>query len=722
MEWGTDQRQQLRFPISRDEGATGLIDLAPTRQVVEIADLSLGGAGLVLPRPEILDGTPQFQLGLHWPDWSGETPVDVVHVRHGVNGVAPQVGVRFRRQGEDFLRDLCRYLVRSHSNNLLRPSSFQGSTLVTTTDKRRLRRTLLHCCRQQARLRLYELNGALVGAFYPTAFGSACLSGAVGLLPGERLRPGMTYDLVLHSFNSLYRFRVPLVEQRGIEASFRLPDEMAWGATRFHARVATGVDYPVWLEFIHPQIPGKALRKCAREVGFGGASFPLDVEEDMIAPGTVIESALLRLPSGHSVACRCVIRHTYREPSGSYACGLQILDFVGGAREVWVEQILRRLNPEVRAATAADLEEVWQVLERSGYLEEKPLKAGESLRDDYMRVWSALTTTPTTRCWVHRQDGYALGTVSSSPLYSKSCLIHHLGVDREQDAELKLVVLGNLVYRTLLQWLTGRHPETNLVAYFDAERPFNKVAWFDFLDAFRGMSQLDKREVNVIDCSTASDALVRLARSCRSWVRKATPSDIECVSADLLERDGPFVHDAFDYHPSKFALERNFDAAGATLQRKRHLFVVGSPDQPLSYAICESSTLGANIFSLYDTCRIVIHDGHAADHVAIRDELFCAAAEYYRNLGCSGFLVVQARGDAEPPAECTAYLAKAIRAVVGPDLFPRWAEYLNEVWTHMTESAKHRGPVHSPRTHRLEQRIPGGASPHVTAVLASSRP
>lgn len=371
----TNLRRQLRFVIGADEGASGSLDAARGRAQVQIADLSLGGAGLVVPQAELLNGSKRFRLGLKWPNWSGETHVDLVHLRREFGNAPPHVGVRFLGHDEPFLQALSRYLVHTHSEVSGRsPLLTRPADTSLCADERRVLRLLRQCCTKRTRMRVYDEAGLLVGSFYPATLDVECIEGTLDLLPGQKVMLHQAYDLTLHSFNSLYRLQTTLLRKQALTASFSRPDEMIWGLTRSHARIRVGTEFPVWLEFLHPQIPGKILRKLARDVGFAGLSFGLDLERDMIAAGTVIDSAILRLPGGLSLACRGIIRHTFRELSGAFACGVQLIDFAGSAHDVWANEILRRLNPDVARASTGDLDDVWNVLETSGYLEEKPFK------------------------------------------------------------------------------------------------------------------------------------------------------------------------------------------------------------------------------------------------------------------------------------------------------------------------------------------------------------
>jgi len=682
MPQGHEQRLQLRFPVPDEDGVIGLLDGpgSSRRVVVGVHDLSLTGAGLLVPDLRLFEnGRPL--LGLHRSEHVlGQTPIEPVHVdQFESNGKSVQVvGVRFRNQTEPFLQMLCRYLVQRHSQLPDRPPFLANlAAFDEQIDSKRVRRLLVHCCRRGRPLKLHGFGGEPVGVLTPQAMRRDRL---VGLLHGDPtlLRPDQPCYLTLASFTALHVMPTQVVGREGLRVSLAMPLRLLEGGVRRAGRLLSGVGFPVHLEFLHPQLPGRMMRKLALEVGLGGLRFELNVEDDLLAPGTVIESAALRLPDGRFIACRCVVRHTSTE-EGRYVCGVEFTDLPGYGRQLWTEELIARMNPEVEEATPFNLHEVWEVFERSGYLEEKPRERMLGMRRPFIQTWSKLIgRREGSRCWLYRDRSQAVGTISASRIYSNTWLVHHMAVDRELSAARKLIILADLFPRTAFQWLCGVEPGGNVLGYFDANRSFNQGVWLSFFDQQPPDAPQDVQRIHLWDVSL--QGLV-LPSACPGLdVGPATAEELAQVSADLMARDGAFVHRALDLAPDRLCLA---DLAATSLCRARRLYVARGPKgRMLGYGILESASPGANIFALYDTCRIVVvSQAPRFGPTVIRDQLFAELVRGHRDHGGRTLLYLAGRGDMPAPAVDGAFEAEAVRTLFSGALIPLFVEFLNNLWT-----------------------------------------
>jgi hypothetical protein len=679
-----EQRLQLRFALTEDEGFTGLLDDRRSGAHAEtlVHDLSLGGAGLVVPTPKILRGHRSLLLELHHAARPlGEIPVDLVHLQQLADGgqLRHVVGVRFRSQSEPFLRDLCRYLVERCSRPPDQPRFLADpGAFSETRDPRRVRQLLVHCCRRRIGLQVFDAAaGRPLARFVPKALRQDRIVGSLSKIGSRAVPVGGQCYLALSSFTGLHVLLVTLLGADGQQVAFSLPRRMVEGGIRRAGRLRPEDDFPVWLEFLHPQLPGKLVRKLADEVGLDGIRFRLNVDEDLLAPGTVIESAALRLPGGHSVACRGVVRHTCRDATG-YACGLELLGFAGNGRQDWVTEVLGRLNPSVQEATPFGLDEVWEVFERSGYLEEKPAEVMQAMRRPFISAWQRLLARRDgSRCWLCREQERSIGTICASRIYSNTWLVHHLAVDRALGAARKLLVVADLFPRTAFQWLAGVEPGGKVMGYFDATRAFNQQAWVQFLSSYQGSGRKDLQQVAIRDFQL--DGLSPPAPQQPIWVRNASEAEQAQVSEHLLERDGPFLHEALDYRPEALGL-RHTGLAG--LDRERTVIVAGQRDHFLGYLLLETAARGVNIFSLYDTCRIVLLEPAHVLAARVRDALLARAMAVLQAAGVSRLLYLQGDQD-PPPPDWGGYLdLRAVRTVFDAEVIPQWVAYLNDLWVH----------------------------------------
>jgi hypothetical protein len=688
-----EQRQLPRFGVANDEEILALLRTSSRRVEARVADLGLGGAGLLVVESD-WRGQRRGQLSLQLRGQPlGEVPVDLVHSSGPPGGLSSQVlGVRYRACPRGFLEELCRFLVVRHSQSAAHPRFLDElGHFSVNTDPLRIRQLLLHCCRRRRALRIFR-NGAPAGCFHPGSLRARQIEGRLELPAGQRLQVGEALLLLHSSPTALYLLQGQVLGLEADRVLLSFPVQLLEGGARRLGRLSASERFPVTLEFLHPQLAGLAVQKKVRELGFDGLRFDLDVEQDLLAPGMLVSSAILRLPDGRSLPCRCAVRHTVQLLDGSYQCGVQITDFHGAGREIWVEQVLRQMNPEVEEATLLTLDEAWDVFDRSGYLEEKPAEYLLSMREPFLQTWRKLLRTrrSSARFWLHRSaPAQAVGTICTTRIYSNTWLVHHMGVDRSLPAVRKLLVLADLAPRTVLQWLASTHGNANVMLYYDARSTFNQAVWTAFFesDAARGkvsMRKLRLREYLVTSLLQPEPGRLASQPEPRGerphpevWVRSPDADELELISAELLSRDGEHLHRALDYGPSD--LSSPPQGRASELPARREVLLGGTGDQPLGFALVETGPPGINIFSLYDTARLVVWTDEPESRRQVARALISEVAARYRAGGRRSFLVLAGERDALIP-DAPSFQAEAMQVVVALSLAPVWFRHLERLW------------------------------------------
>lgn len=683
---GRERRRQARFPVADSDRLVGELAARKARARVRVADLSLGGAGLVVHGGARLahHDALELELGLERPDAElGGSHVELV--RSWCDGPASLVGVRFRQPPEPFLQRVCGFLLQRHCQRAEQPHfAARPDDFVELVGAAYVQRLLSYCLRHGTRLTVFEPDGRPVGTLLPEALGEDVLAGTIALCAGARLVAQQRYDLFASTFASGYVLSATLQAAGASRAELALAPSLRRCSLRRHLRLDLEDDYPVHLELIHPHVQGKLVRKLATEVGLGGLSFELRPEDDLLVPGTLIPSASLWLPDGRSLGCRCLVRHVWRHAAG-YRCGVELLDFAGEGRHEWVAALLRRAHPNVEPATPESLAEVWEVFERSGYLDEKPAELMLAMREPFRRAWAGLLGSQAdSQCWLYRASGYPMATVSLSRIYSNTWLLHHLGADLMffESKQQNLDAMAEVILHAAPEWAACLHPNGYALTIFDAGTHFNRWSWFSFFEQHQGGGELDSQPLRMRDYHLDALALPPLAAD--AWVREPTDLELRAISRDLGERDGPLVHRAYDFAPERLSLSAMAKLPdGPALERRRALFVAGIGADVAGYALVESATTGTNIFSLYDSCRIVVHGRLTeAQSAACRNALLARAAEHLRAQGCPSFLYLTGPGDAPPPPDERAFEVSARRTVMTMSLLLIGAREVDRTWTH----------------------------------------
>lgn len=689
-----EQRQQHRFPMAEDDDVTGLLNTEGEMTEARVHDVSLSGTALLVPEPKVVNSGHGGVLSLHWSGRDlGEVSVDLVHVSQAEIERSPWqlIGVRFAGQEEPFLRDLCRLLVNRQS----RPSERvrllgEISSFHTVIDEKRCRRLLALCCRRLKCLQVFNDKGVFVSNFWPKSIRQDRLTGRFESLVSHQWIKKKQYCFVLPGFNNAFVFFAPLLAVHDGQAALKLPRQMFEGGIRRLARMPLDDEFQIGYEFLHPQIPKKMISKQLTEAGLGGMSFELDLEQDILVQGSVVDSGVLRLPDGRGLPCRSIIRHIFRDHLGRLICGLEILSFSANGRRCWVETLLRRMSPFVEEATPVLLDEAWSVFESSGYLEEKPTGAMGGLRVPFVNAWRTMMTSGgQARCLLYRTENRSAGIICISKIYSKTWLTHHLAVEQAQSPLSKLQILTDLIPRNAFQWLSAIHPEASILIYFNANEPFNRQVWLQFLEKHLAEGKINMKRLEAYDFMVESIEHDRA--SDEIWVREPHNEEITWISSDLHQRDGSLLYEALDYTSDRFLI----DAEGSAtvfpgMRRGRIVFVAGCRDQLLGYLVVEMAIQGVNIFALYNTCRIVVKSGLDQDRrLLVRDKLFYKATEHYRSNGCETFILLKGQGDMGPPETHEMFKVDLVQGLILSEMIPRWIEYLENIWRYHLPSDSH---------------------------------
>jgi hypothetical protein len=218
---------------------------------------------------------------------------------------------------------------------------------------------------------------------------------------------------------------------------------------------------------------------------------------------------------------------------------------------------------------------------------------------------------------------------------------------------------------------------------FQGGTAFNKGVWVRYLDLCASRDDQNVQLLSVRDFNV--DSIPPSPPVAVPRVAAATRGQQEQISADLKARDGEFVHLSFDY--GRLKTERTDPQGrinGSDVWWEREVLVVADEDEGeevLGYALVECCETGANIFSLYDTCRIVVLSDAAASREAIRDALFFAAVRHHRGVGSRNMLYMSGPGDAPAPRLGTHFDVELVRALISGRSLSAWVGYLEELWS-----------------------------------------
>lgn len=647
---------------------------------VEILDLSLGGVqvksdGILSPLPQNLqDLTLRFA--------GGEAIIaDIapIHI-HTLRDVW-RAGFQFLSPSVDVLRRLCGYFIHS-----VRPSTaplFGQRIFGELTQPADVLKHLEQSATQEESYRLFSAeNQEPLGTFFLDE-----LHATRGWLRGDcnpmRLRTGQEYLLARFTSNTVYYFQSQLLRQQQGKFDFAIPDRIVRGGMRNTARVDISEHQGLTVEFIHPMVKGKSFVKPIRELSIRGLSFDIDWSTDLLVPGMIISAALLRIPNKPPIHCSFVIRNIEPGHQGVYRCGVELFEFFGTHRQHWLQSALSFLAPAVREVQPWELETVWDIYARSGYLSLRSEDVLAHQKSLFESQWSRLGRSSTNaKLFLFEDQGKPIGTIAITRIYSKAWLIHQLAalLDEYRNPQEKLEVLYNLIPQSTLHWTMGLETPASIIGTFDAQSRLNQWMWLRFKEKYTDAKQSEVQQGWTYYHYDLEGINAPIPTTRLGW---GEPNELErtIISQDLLHRDGKLAHQIYDYDSDKLDLTfwKN-EHEDNILQHQRRLFVARHGQRMVGYALLESSRPGINIFSLYNTFRILLLEPESQQSKEVYDFLFAHVARFYSENGVDTF--IQTVGPCDTSIEPQGYSVShdALRLLVSPQHMPLLVSYLADTW------------------------------------------
>lgn len=690
----TEKRQNHRFSPSQDFDPT-LIQAfllnksRRTRFPVSLIDLSPGGAQISLPLVNAKNPDDLKQLALAFDNGEQiQLAVTPIHLHPTHDGY--HAGIQFNHIPDDLLRNLC-YLFVQKSSHPPRPLLSQLKTFGLETRPDKIRDFFKKHSAKHSTWYLYpDQDSQPVGKVRlehidPDHVRFPIQGSYQGSSPFP-LKPGSSCILALSEANTVYFFNTQIQPSPDPDSphlvSLTLPDSFTRGGIRSAARTLVPPDLGLYVEFIHPYRSGVLLRKPIHDLSIQGLSFHIDLWQDLLCQGMRIHSVVLRLPDSPPISCSMVIHNVHPiDNSSLYHCGVELIDFVGTSQSRWVQRALSFLAPDIREAGPWDLDTVWNVYDESGYLEEKERSLLETQRGSFAEKWLHLSHSPQNgRIFLFEDQGKSIATIATSRIYSHTWVIHQLAamIDRYSQSDNKLDVLYQLIPQSLFHWFVGLQEDACVIGTIDATRRLNQWIWEQFKRFTDGLHS------EVQDLGFYSFSLAKLpAPDHPQTLEISSPTEAELlnISKDLLEKDGPLAHQVFDYGVDKLSLSFwNHVHESSLIGHQRHIWVARVFGQMRGYCLVENAKAGVNIFSIYNTMRILVNETDPQLAQDIRQQLFDRAIRYYRQHNIDS--MIYAAGPHELPPPTSNYVSKnqALRLVANSQHLPLIISYLADHW------------------------------------------
>ena len=454
-------------------------------------------------------------------------------------------------------------------------------------------------------VRVTQGDGATVLAGFPVA----------GTSPRPAPGPGLRM-LVASGRRSLVIVHAVVARR---EPPYQLFPVSAW---LFRRRSGDRIRLPAgWMPEMHcphPLLRPRVVVRPVRDLGEGGFSFDGDLRADILAPGMLLPDVRLRIAGQDVVRLTGTVRSVRPLGYGRHRFGVRVesSDPVGA----WDAFVLRLLMPHVRPLAQDDAPQVWELLGRTGYLDEKPRELIAPLEHDFGRSWGRLVQDPALGRGLLLHDAKSLrGAVFQTQAFPGTYILHQLALDLHSPVcDVPKPVIAGQIYRSLFH-LCARAPNLRFtIAVFNDEKAWSGHLYDEFfaLAGDRGVYSVERlrlveKRLPLGDAAAAAPAGGR--HEALPSVRPFAEADREAVEAGIRRAIPALAADALallPLDPDLAALGEAYRAAG--LRRGRETLVAERDDLLLGAVVADYASPGINIFGLLDTVtpvRLAAEDG-----------------------------------------------------------------------------------------------------------------
>lgn len=415
--------------------------------------------------------------------------------------------------------------------------------------------------------------------------------------------PDPLAEIIITSHNSIYVIPVENCEWLDNALKTAFPTELVRQRVRLMRRIDTS---DITIRFHHPCYPENHIHRKVTNISQYGIAFETELDTDLLFPALELPAFVVSVGE-RSILLQGVVRHvSLSKATGKSVCGVELdPQSPFHSRMGWAHILEPHLHPTTRRGSAETLDELWQLLDQSGYfrLSGKSPEDFEPLRAAYTQVSQYYSEGPELGCQVLWYSRFGLeATISISRMYTGTWLLYQLARLRRDPSEVPGRQILKDVYVHAFEH-SKWYPSFNWVLVYTEAN----VRWHHLThQAFAELHAESEKVFNIPfrlmeDSSKATkDELASVYD-----IGEATVSELSMLIEHMREIFPPAVVDALDFVPSRFFLQGfNRTLASANMYRDRHVFSVRRNGDTLAMAICETSTRGMHLFRLSDGVRL----------------------------------------------------------------------------------------------------------------------
>ncbi|MFH1263745.1 MAG: PilZ domain-containing protein [Pseudomonadota bacterium] len=365
----------------------------------------------------------------------------------------------------------------------------------------------------------------------------------------------------------------------------------------------------------------------------------IDPSGEIAAPvGFKFEKVRIATSTGVKIEGKGMVRgYRWIPEENQYAIGIGFETATDDDRTNWHNTILEARYPTLSFTyQEADHKQIWDLFDRSGYLDLKNRGSFTHLIDVTKGTWEALKQAGTklSKRALICHDGTIVGHLQMDRVYPKTWCVHHLAIDPKVS---KLV--GRELYSMTTDVLSGEGAEYFL-SITDSEKSWNQRNYFDFVKTYRFPNHQELKLFQFFEASTTDTNFTETNETI--VVTEATRWDLQRVVRFCELCRSPLERGAFSLVAESVLdlSDLNAEMRPFGLERNRTFLVARVNGEFAGFCRAESESSGVNVFGLFDLVHVDILPKYAGQSCEITRELLRGCVNHYRALGKDKFLVL----------------------------------------------------------------------------------
>lgn len=384
------------------------------------------------------------------------------------------------------------------------------------------------------------------------------------------------------------------------------------------------------------------------DINASGLSATVDLEQELLPPGLVLNELELALPDGGTVVCRAIVRSLRALPrvekgssrTGAPAhCGVAFVDLSPEDRRRLGQSLVADGFPHLEAAQPGDSKHIWKFLEEAGFrfhLYNDGSERSERIALGTMENLLGPARNVGINILYRAADGHR-GHIAGIRLYGRTWLATHLAA-KQGDKSVGTDRISRALCMSLAEHIESQeHGEHVKFVWIKAQKWTNRMfGWSGRAVHRAGLSCMQEFGIFVRPNDTPS-----APPSTEVEVRDATPDEIALLARTFGEREDPVRIVSEDLTAEKLTLSslgREYAEGG--LYRSRRIRVACIDRIPLAFALVEESTPAVQLSELLNAFELV--DIHPDDQRLEEARLALAndAVSLYRERGLTHSVAV----------------------------------------------------------------------------------